>query len=76
MEDLVWIESNSNKGMRHGKRETGRFFRHLDCIMLIAGDDEAADIKALGHGLGSSSMTAVYVSWNGATEHRTWTFFL
>ncbi|KAI8623491.1 ASST-domain-containing protein [Xylariaceae sp. FL1651] len=33
------------------------------------------DVKALGYGVGSSSMTAIYVSWNGATEHRTWKFF-
>ncbi|KAI0967263.1 ASST-domain-containing protein [Xylaria arbuscula] len=33
------------------------------------------DIKALGYGSGTKSMTAIYVSWNGATEHRTWKFF-
>jgi len=33
------------------------------------------DVKALGYGIGFSSMTAIYVSWNGATEHRTWKFF-
>ncbi|KAI1132721.1 ASST-domain-containing protein [Nemania abortiva] len=33
------------------------------------------DIKALGYGLGTNTMTGIYVSWNGATEHRIWKFF-
>ncbi|KAI0526731.1 hypothetical protein F5B22DRAFT_587327 [Xylaria bambusicola] len=28
------------------------------------------DIKAIGYGIGANSMTAIYVSWNGATEHN------
>ncbi|KAI0151769.1 ASST-domain-containing protein [Xylariaceae sp. FL1272] len=33
------------------------------------------DVKSLGYGIGTNSMTAIYVSWNGATEHKTWKFF-
>ncbi|KAI1269250.1 ASST-domain-containing protein [Xylariaceae sp. FL1019] len=33
------------------------------------------DVRSLGYGLGTNSMTAIYVSWNGATEHKTWKFF-
>ncbi|GAB7362471.1 hypothetical protein MBLNU230_g2793t1 [Neophaeotheca triangularis] len=34
--------------------------------------DTKPDIRVLGHGEGGSA--AVYVSWNGATEYRSWSF--
>ncbi|KAI1322490.1 ASST-domain-containing protein [Xylariaceae sp. FL0255] len=35
------------------------------------------DVRAFGYGASGSqnSMTAIYVSWNGATEHRIWKFY-
>ncbi|KAI1360258.1 ASST-domain-containing protein [Xylaria arbuscula] len=41
----------------------------------VGAPKQPPDIKAIGYGIGINSMTAIYVSWNGATEHKTWKFF-
>jgi hypothetical protein len=68
-DDQVLMEGRFLNKTRLG---TYRMYKYTN---WIGRPKQPPDVKAIGYGVGSSSMTAIYVSWNGATEHKTWKFF-
>jgi hypothetical protein len=51
---------------------TYRSYKFAD---FVGRPTQPPDVKALGYGDGAGGVTAVYASWNGATEHRAWNFY-
>jgi hypothetical protein len=37
--------------------------------------NDPPDVKAMSYGVGNNYMTSIYVSWNGATEVKSWKFY-
>ncbi|KAI1336498.1 ASST-domain-containing protein [Xylariaceae sp. FL0016] len=52
-------------------------YRAYKSTNWIGSPQQPPDVRAFGYGVGGSvrSTTAIYVSWNGATEHRIWKFY-
>ncbi|KAI0813491.1 ASST-domain-containing protein [Xylaria sp. FL0064] len=68
-DDRVLMEARFLNEIRLG---TYRVYKSTN---WIGRPKQPPDVKALGYGIGTKSMTAIYVSWNGATEHKIWKFF-
>lgn len=66
-DDQVVMEA---KWLKHKRFDTYRAYKHE----WVGKPKTQPDIKVLGYGVQNQDAVAIYVSWNGATEYRSWTF--